>query len=79
MHSLSVHEVPEGGYRYNSTLSLTYALDVVGGQRHSPTALPLGKRPGTHFIGGWVGPTAGLDGCGKYRPPPGSNPGPSKP
>jgi len=26
------------------------------------------KRPGTHFIGGWVGPKAGLDGCGKSRP-----------
>ena len=42
----------------------------VGGQRHGPAALPLGKRPGTHFIGGWVGPRAGLDGCGKSRPPP---------
>jgi hypothetical protein len=23
--------------------------------------------PGTHFIEGWVGPRAGLDGCGKSR------------
>ena len=38
-----------------------------GGQRHAPTALPPGKRPGTHFTGGWVGPRAGLDGCGKSR------------
>jgi len=26
------------------------------------------KRPGTHFTGGWVGPRAGLDRCGKSRP-----------
>jgi hypothetical protein len=42
----------------------------VGGQRHAPAALPPGKRPGTHCIGGWVGPRAGLDDCGKSRPPP---------
>jgi hypothetical protein len=23
--------------------------------------------PGTHSGGGWMGPMAGLDGCGKYR------------
>jgi hypothetical protein len=27
------------------------------------------ERPGTHCVGGWVGPRAGLDVCGKYRPP----------
>ena len=42
----------------------------VGGQRHVPAALPPGRRPGTHFIGGWVGSMARLDGCGKSRPPP---------
>ena len=31
---------------------------------YPPAALPLGKRPGTHCTGGWVGPRAGLDGCG---------------
>jgi hypothetical protein len=40
----------------------------VGGQLHAPAALPPGKRPGTHCIGGWVGPRAGLDGCEKSRP-----------
>jgi hypothetical protein len=25
-------------------------------------------RPGTHCIEGWVGPGAGLDRCGKFRP-----------
>jgi hypothetical protein len=35
----------------------------VGGQLHAPAVLPPppGKRPGTHCIGGWVGPRAGLD------------------
>ena len=54
---------------YSSTLPLTSALDGVGGQRHAPAALPTGKRPSTHCIGGWEGPRAGLDGCGKFRPP----------
>jgi hypothetical protein len=35
------------------------------GQRHTPAALPPGKRPGTHCTGGWLGPSACLDGCGK--------------
>ena len=43
----------------------------VGGQRQAPAALPPGKRPGTHYIGGSVGTRAGLDGCGKSRPPTG--------
>jgi hypothetical protein len=43
----------------------------VGGQHHAPAALTPGKRPGTHCIGSWVGPRAGLDGCGKSRSPPG--------
>jgi len=42
----------------------------VGGQSHAPAAFPPGKRPGTHCIGGWVGPRAGLNGRGKSRPPP---------
>ena len=59
---------------YSSTLSLTAALDVVGGQRHAPTALPPEKRPGTHSIGGWMGPRAGLEGVGKISPPAGFDP-----
>jgi len=27
------------------------------------------ERPGTHCIGGWVGPRAGLDRCGESCPP----------
>ena len=34
----------------------------MGVVHHAPAALTPGKRPGTHFIGGWVGPWAGLDG-----------------
>jgi hypothetical protein len=40
----------------------------------TPRLLYLRERPGTHCIGGWVGPRAGLDGCGKSRPPPGFDP-----
>jgi hypothetical protein len=32
------------------------------------------ERPGTHCTGGWVGPRAGLDRCGKSRSPPGFDP-----
>ena len=39
----------------------------LGGQRHAPAVLPL-ERPGTHCIGGWVGPRVGLDGCEKLAP-----------
>jgi hypothetical protein len=39
----------------------------VGGQRHTQAALPPGRRSGTECIGGWVGPRAGLDRCGKSR------------
>ena len=41
----------------------------VGNQRYATTALPPGKKSGTHCIGGLVGPRAGLDGCEKSRPP----------
>ena len=40
----------------------------VGVYRHAPAALPPGRRPGTHCIGGWVGPRADLDGCGNCSP-----------
>ena len=35
----------------------------LGGQRHPPSALPLGKTPGIHCIGGSVGLRASLEGC----------------
>jgi len=34
----------------------------VSGQLHAPATLTPGKNPyDTHWIGGWVGPRAGLD------------------
>jgi len=30
-----------------------------------PRPLYSQERPGTHYIGGWVDPRVGLDGCGK--------------
>jgi hypothetical protein len=43
LHPRTGHEDPEVEKRYSSTLSLTSALDGVGGQRHAPAAL----HPGT--------------------------------
>ena len=62
---------------YSSTLSITSALDG-GGQRHAPATLPQ-EGAGTHRIGAWVAPRAGLDGCGKSRPPPAFEPGTFQP
>ena len=74
IHPITGHESPYGESRYSSTLSLTSALDGVGGQRHVPAALQPGKRPGTHCVGDWGSPRAGLVGCGKSPPPPGFDP-----
>jgi len=53
---------------YRSTLSLTSAQNDGGGQRHAPTSLRPGNRPGVHRTGGWVSPRFGLDVGGKSRP-----------
>ena len=50
----------------------------VSGQCQAPAALYLREKPGTHFIGGWLGPRAGLDGR-KISPHRDSIPGPSSP
>jgi hypothetical protein len=42
----------------------------------TPRQLYLRERPGTHCIGGWMGPTAGLGECEKSRPHRDSIPGP---
>jgi hypothetical protein len=39
----------------------------IDGQRHDPAAYRLGKGLCTLCTGGWVGPRAGLDGCGESR------------
>jgi hypothetical protein len=51
----------------------------VRGQPHAPAAYYPRERPGTHCTGGWVGPRAGLDGCGNSCPHRDSIPGPSIP
>ena len=55
---------------------MTAALE--GGQLHAPAALYPRERPGSHFTGGWVGPSSGLDGR-KISYPPGVDRGPSSP
>ena len=40
----------------------------------TPRPLYLRETPGTHYIGGWVGPMAGLDGLAPHQD---SIPGPS--
>ena len=50
----------------------------VGGQCHALATLPR-ERPGTHCIGGWVGPRAGLAWCRKLHHHRDSIPGPSSP
>jgi len=56
----------------SSTLSLTPALDGVGGQLHNQATLPSGKRTCTHFYSKMSGPQ-GLSGkVRKISPPPAS-------
>ena len=52
-------------------------MDGVGGQRHAPGALPLGKISDTYCAGVWVGPRTYPDGRGKSRPHRYMIPGPS--
>jgi hypothetical protein len=49
---------------YSSTSSLTSSLDGIWWSMPGPGHFA----PGTHCIGGWVGPTAGLDRQGKVHP-----------
>jgi hypothetical protein len=67
VHPRTGQEVPLGEYRYSFTLSLTLAIDGVGGQHYAPAVLPSGNTRHL-YIGGRVGPRAGLDGCGKSPP-----------
>jgi hypothetical protein len=61
-----------------AALSLTSALDGGGWSTPRPSAaVPTGKEPGTHYIGGWLGWT-GLDRCGFEPRTVQSVPGPTK-
>ena len=52
---------------YSSTVPLTLALDGGGWSVPHPGRFTPPESPGTHFIGGWVGPRAGLDGFREPR------------
>jgi len=72
------HEGPEGEYKYSSTLSLTSALDGMGGQSHAPAALPPGKT--RYPLYRRLGVPQGRSGrVRKSRPHRDSIPGPSSP
>jgi hypothetical protein len=75
VHPRTGLEGPDGEQRY----SLTSALDGGGWSAPRPGRCTPGKRPSTHCTGGWVGPRASLDGCGKSCPHWDSIPGPSTP
>jgi len=66
------------GVNYSFTPSLTSALDGLSDQSHGPADLPPGKS-GTHSVGRWVSPRAGLDGRKNSRSHGDSIPGQSSP
>ena len=37
--------------------------------RHALSIVPLVKSPNTHYVGGWMGPRARVDGIGETPPP----------
>jgi len=67
----------EGVYN-SSTLPWPRHKKGVNGQQHASGALYPRESNGTHFTGGWVGPSVGLDGR-KISSQPGFDPGPSSP
>jgi len=57
-------------WSYSSTHSLTSALDGgVWSASRSGSFAPRGRAPGTHWIGGWVGPRTVLDAVVKRKIP----------
>jgi hypothetical protein len=46
---------------------LTLPLDEVSGKPYAAPMLSPGKDPNTHWIGGWLGPTAGLEEFGEEK------------
>jgi len=69
-HTRTGHEGPEWEYRYSSTLSLTSALDEVVCSAPSPSRFTSGEETRYQSYRSLGRPRAGLDGCGKSRPPP---------
>ena len=68
----------KNAHRWSRNIALG-GLNGVRGQHQAPAALPPGNKNGNYGIGGWMGPRAGLDGCGKPRLLRDSIPGPSSP
>jgi hypothetical protein len=52
---------------------------AVGDQYHALAALPSGKRPGTNFTAGWVGPQGRSGQVRKISPLPGFDPRTAQP
>jgi hypothetical protein len=64
------HEGVLAEWRYSSTHSLTSALDRGEWSASCPDCFtPRERAPGTHWIGGWVGPRAVLDTVVKRKIP----------
>jgi hypothetical protein len=64
------HEGVLGEWRYSSTHSLTSALDGREWSASRPGRFtPRERAPGTHWIGGWVGPRAVLNAVVKRKIP----------
>jgi hypothetical protein len=64
------HEGLLGKWRYSSIHSLTSALDGCEWSASCPGRFtPVERVPGTHWIGGWVGPRAVLDAVVKRKIP----------
>jgi len=76
VHPKRGHEGPERELIYSSTLSLTSALDGVGGHRHAPAALPPGntRYPLYRALGEPQGRSGRVQ---KISPPPGFDPRPT--
>jgi hypothetical protein len=66
----TVREDPGGEKRYSSTLSVTSMLDEGGWSVPRPDHFTPGKETRYELYRRLVGPRAGLDECGKSRPPP---------
>ena len=62
--TLDRHKGPEAEQMYSSTLSLTFALDGDGWSTPHPGCFNTGTEL-EPFLGDWVGPRVGLQGCGK--------------
>jgi hypothetical protein len=78
IHPITGHKGPVGS---RLELYVSFTLGARWGWVVTATPRPFysRERPGTHCIGGWLGPRAGLDGCGKSRPHRHLIPGPSRP